>query len=214
VISLGALAMNEHLVFFDIDTQIDFMLPEGRLYVPGAEQIVPNLVTLMSYARDHGVPVISSADAHTPDDPEFGIWPPHCVAGTPGQRRIPETMFADAVVVSSRPGAFAASAKWPSQIIIEKAAYDTAANPHFDAVLRALGPRRAVVFGVATEFCVRADVLSLRERGFPVDLVTDAIRPITEEGGRKAIEEMTAAGARLVSTVDVCVAADQAVRQS
>jgi nicotinamidase/pyrazinamidase len=201
--------MTEQLVFFDIDTQVDFMLPHGKLYVPGAEQIVPNLVALMSYARDRGVPVISSADAHAPDDPEFAIWPPHCVAGTPGQRRIPETQFPDAIVVPSRAGAFTPPASWPPQIILEKPTYDTAANPNFDAVLRALGPRRVVVFGVATEYCVRADVLSLRERGFPVDLVVDAIKPITEEGGRKAIDEMTAAGARLVNTADVCAAAPQ-----
>ena len=205
--------MSEQLVFFDIDTQVDFMRPDGRLYVPGAEQIVPNLVKLMSFAREHGVPVISSADAHAPDDPEFAIWPPHCVIGTPGQQRIPETQFADAVVVPSQPGAFVPPAKWPSQIIIEKPTYDTADNPNFDAILRALGPRRAVVFGVATEYCVRADVLALRERGFPVDLVVDAIQPITEEGGRKAIEEMTAVGVRLVRTADVCAAARQEARR-
>ena len=205
--------MSEQLVFFDIDTQVDFMLPNGKLYVPGAEQLVPNLVKLMFFAREHGVPVISSADAHTPDDPEFAIWPPHCVAGTPGQRRIPETQFSEAVVVPSRPGAFVPPAKWPSQIIIEKPTYDTAANPNFDAILRALGPRRAVVFGVATEYCVRADVLALRERGFPVDLVVDAIQPIIEEGGRKAIEEMTAVGARLVNTADVCAAPRQEARR-
>jgi nicotinamidase/pyrazinamidase len=152
--------VSEPLVFFDIDTQVDFMLPHGRLYVPGAEQIVPNLVKLMSFAREHGIPVISSADAHTPDDPEFALWPPHCVIGTPGQRRIPETQFADATVVPNQPGAFVHPAKWPSQIILEKPTYDTADNPNFDAVLKALGPRRAVVFGVATEFCVRADVLA------------------------------------------------------
>ena len=205
--------MSEQLVFFDIDTQVDFMRPDGRLYVPGAEQIVPNLVKLMSFAREHGVPVISSADAHAPDDPEFAIWPPHCVIGTLGQRRIPETQFADAIVVPSQPGAFVPPAKWPSQIIIEKPTYDTADNPNFDAILRALGPPRAVVFGVATEYCVRADVLALRERGFPVDLVVDAIQPITEEGGRKAIEEMTAVGVRLVRTADVCATARQEARR-
>jgi nicotinamidase/pyrazinamidase len=192
------------LVFFDIDTQVDFMLPHGRLYVPGAEQIVPNLMKLMSFARGHGIPVISSADAHTPGDPEFALWPPHCVIGSPGQRRVPETQFADATVVPNQPGAFVPPAKWPSQIILEKPTYDTADNPNFDAVLKALGPRRAIVFGVATEFCVRADVLALRQRGFPVDLVLDAIKAITSEGGRKAIEEMTAAGARPVNTADVC----------
>ena len=199
-------AVDEPLVFFDIDTQVDFMLPNGRLYVPGAEEIIPNLVRLMAFARQQDIPVISSADAHTPDDPEFKIWPPHCVIGTPGQQRIPETQFPDAVVVPSRGGGFTPPARWAGQTIIEKPTYDTAANPNFDAILRSLGPRRCVVFGVATEFCVRADALALCERGFVTDLVVDAIKAITAEGGRKAIEEMRAVGVRSVKTADVCVA--------
>lgn len=196
--------MHELVAFFDVDTQVDFMLPHGSLYVPGAEQIIPNLVTLMDFARRHDIPVISSADAHTPNDSEFKIWPPHCVIGTPGQQRIPETQFPDAVVVPNRAGAFTPPARWPGQIIIEKPTYDTADNPNFDAILRSLGPRRCIVFGVATEYCVRADALALRERGFATELVVDAIRPITDEGGRKAIEEMRAVGVRLVKTADVC----------
>ena len=199
-------AVDEPLVFFDIDTQLDFMLPNGRLYVPGAEEIIPNLVRLMAFASQNDIPVISSADAHTPDDPEFKIWPPHCVIGTPGQQRIPETQSPDAVVVPSRAGAFTPPRRWTGQTIIEKPTYDTAANPNFDAILRSLGPRRCVVFGVATEYCVRADALALRDRGFATDLVVDAIKAITEEGGRKAIEEMRAVGVRLVKTANVCVA--------
>ncbi len=98
--------MQEPVAFFDVDTQIDFMLPHGNLYVPGAEKIIPNLVRLMAFAREHDIPVISSADAHTPDDPEFKIWPPHCVIGTPGQKRIPETQLPGAVVVPSHASAF------------------------------------------------------------------------------------------------------------
>ena len=196
--------MSESLVFIDVDTQMDFMDPAGRLYVPGAEQIVPNLVRLMTWARQHDIPVLSSADAHTPDDPEFKIWPPHCVMGSPGQTRIPETQFAGAVVIPSRPGAFTPPSRWTGQFIIEKPTYDTQDNPNFSAILGALGTRRAVAFGVATEFCVLADVLALRRHGFPVDLVVDAIKPITAEGGRKALAEMTAAGARMVMTDDVC----------
>jgi nicotinamidase/pyrazinamidase len=196
--------MNELLVFFDVDTQVDFMLPRGRLYVQGAEQLVPRLVRLMSWARAHQIAVISSADAHTPDDPEFKIWPPHCVIGSPGQRRIPETQWAGAVVIPNRPGAFTPPARWAGQFILEKSTYSSEGNPNFLGVLHALGPRRAVVFGVATEYCVRADALALRAHGYPVDLVTDAIKPITEEGGRKALKEMTAAGVRLVTTEEVC----------
>ena len=198
-------ATGEPLVFFDIDTQVDFMRPTGALYVPGAEQIVPNLQRLMAWARAHDVPVISSADAHQPDDPEFKIWPPHCVIGTPGQRRIPETQFLAPVVIPCRAAAFQPPARWVGQFIVEKPTYSVEDNPNFDAMLRALSARRAVVFGVATEYCVRAVTLALRRRDFAVDVVVDAIKPITEDGGRKALEEMAAAGVRTVTTGDVCM---------
>jgi nicotinamidase/pyrazinamidase len=196
--------MKAGLVFMNIDTQVDFMLPTGKLYVPRAEQIIPNLAKLMTWAREHDIPVLSTADAHSVDDPEFTQWPPHCVVGTAGQQHIPETYFPDAVIVPNRPGAFVPGATWPAQIIIEKPDYYSTTNPNFDIILKALGPRRFVVFGVATEYCVRADALALRQRGLTVDLVTDAIMPITEEGGQKAIEEMVASGVRPVMITDIC----------
>ena len=198
--------MKAEMIFVDVDTQVDFMLPTGKLYVPWAEQLIPNLAKLMTWAREHNIPVLSTADAHSLGDPEFAQWPPHCVVGTAGQQRIPETQFPDAVIVPNRPGAFVPGATWPSQIIIEKPDYYSTTNPNFDTILKALGPRRFVVFGVATEYCVQADALALRQRGLPVDLVTDAIKPITEEGGRKAIEEMAAAGVRPVTIAAICQA--------
>ena len=194
----------ESLFFFDVDTQVDFMCSTGRLYVPRAEQIVPNLQRLMNWARANDVPVISSADAHSPDDAEFKIWPPHCVVGTPGQQRIPETLFPAPVVIPCRPGGFEPPERWTGQFIVEKATYSAQDNPNFDAILHALDSRRAVVFGVATEFCVLASALALCWHGFPVDVVVDAVKPITEEGARKALEEMAAAGVRLVTTANVC----------
>jgi len=202
--------MGEPVVFLDIDTQVDFMLPTGSLYVPGAEGIVPNLKKLMVYARGQGIPVLSSADAHLPDDPSFAQWPPHCVIGKPGQQRIPETQFASPNVIPNRPGAFVGPGHWSGQTIIEKTEYEVSSNPNFEAVLASLraslGQPRFVVFGVATEYCVRGAALALRQRGLPVDLVKDAIKPITEEGGRKATDEMVSAGVRLVKTAEVCAA--------
>ena len=196
--------IREPLVFFDVDTQLDFMRARGSLYVPGAEQIVPNLQRLMDWARENDVPVISTADAHSPDDREFTIWPPHCVIGTPGQRRIPETLFPEPVVIPCRPGAFQPPARWVGQFIVEKPTYSAQDNPNFDAILRALGARRAVVFGVATEYCVHAVALALCRQSLKVDVVVDAIKPITAEGGRKALEEMAAGGVRAVTTAEVC----------
>jgi len=192
------------LVFLDVDTQVDFMLPSGRLYVPHAEEIIPNLAELMLWARARGIPVISSADTHAPDDPEFAQWPPHCVLGTPGQRRIPATLFPDAVVIENRLGAFQFPHEWVGQIIVEKSRYDFTTNLNFDAILACLGQPRFMVFGVATEYCVQSAVLALRKRDLPVALVWDAINPISEEGGKKAIGEMVAAGAQLVTTAEVC----------
>jgi nicotinamidase/pyrazinamidase len=205
--------MHEPLVFLDVDTQVDFMLPAGALYVPKAEEIIPNLEKLIGCAREHDIPVLSSADAHPPDDPSFAQWPPHCVIHTPGQRRIPETQFSSPTVVPNRPGAFKPPQKWSRQTIIEKTEYEVSSNPNFEAILSSLkasfGGFRLVVFGVATEYCVRGAALGLRQRGLPVDLVTDAIRPITEEGGRQATDEMLAAGVRLVKTEDVCASVAQ-----
>ena len=202
--------MNEPAVFLDIDTQVDFMVPTGSLYVPGAEGIIPNLKKLMVYAQEQGIPVLSSADAHLPDDPSFAQWPPHCVIGTPGQRRIRETQLASPDVIPNRPGAFVSPGRWSGQTVIEKTEYDVSTNPNFEAILTSLGGSlgqpRFVVFGVATEYCVRGAALALRERGLRVDLVTDAIRAITEEGGRKAVEEMRAAQVHLVKTAEVCAA--------
>jgi nicotinamidase/pyrazinamidase len=197
--------MSEPPVFLDVDTQVDFMLPTGSLYVSGAEEIVPNLARLFSYAAEQRIPIISSADAHPPDDPSFAQWPAHCVVGTPGQRRIPQTQLPSATVIPNRPGAFTSPKGWCGQAIVEKQEYDVSTNVNFDAILASLGRRRFVVFGVATEYCVLSSALALRKRDLSVDLVVDAIKAITEEGGRKATDEMLAAGVRLVKTADICI---------
>jgi nicotinamidase/pyrazinamidase len=158
----------------------------------------------MTCARENGVPVISSADAHTPDDPEFRTWPPHCVIGTAGQQRIPETMLPEPMVIPCRPGAFQPPEHPVGQYIVEKPTYSIQDNPNFDALLQALGARRAVVFGVATEFCVLADALAMRQRGIKVDVVVDAIKSITEDGGREALKKMETAGVRMMTTEEAC----------
>ena len=198
------LTQPDHVVFVDVDTQVDFMLPGGRLYVPHAEEIIPQLRELMLWAHAHKVPIISTSDAHAPDDPEFAEWPPHCVAGTPGQQHIPQTLFPDAVVIENSPDAFHLPHGWVGQIIVEKRVYDFSTNVNIEAILASLAQPQFVVFGVATEYCLRSSVLALRKRNLPVAVVRDAIKAIGEEEGRKAIEEMVAAGAQLVTTAEVC----------
>jgi nicotinamidase/pyrazinamidase len=87
---------------WEVDAQADFMLPEGRLYVSGAEKIIPNLNRLVEAARQGRAFLISSADAHEPDDPEFCEWPPHCLKGTPGAELLPEARAPHHLVIPNQ----------------------------------------------------------------------------------------------------------------
>ncbi len=192
--------------FFDVDTQFDFMSPKGALYVRGSRMIAGTVRRFVALAAERGIRVFSDTDAHVPDNPELKVFPPHCMVGTPGQRKIPGTLLADRVVVGLGPRLTPralADVLRHQQVIIEKQTYDPFDNPNTAPLLRASGARRFVVFGVATDYCVRAVVLGLRRLRYPVSLGTDAIRPVSVAGGERALEEMRRAGARFVAAADV-----------
>ena len=86
------------------------------------------------------------------------------------------------------------------QQIFPKATFDVFSNPAFAQRIQELAPQRAVVYGVATDFCVKAAALGLTKLVPEVVVTTDAIKPVTAEGGRAALEEMREAGCRLIST--------------
>jgi nicotinamidase/pyrazinamidase len=197
-------------VFFDIDTQNDFLLPVGALYVRGAEKLIPTFGRIYELAQQRKIPVISTADAHTDRDPEFAVWPPHCVAGTLGQSKIPGTLLAGAVRVPNCAPNCAAPLLLPDapQIIVEKQTVDMFQTVTLRHVLAARPAARYVVFGVVTEICVWYAVRGLREMGQAVDVVTDAIASLDANGkGRTALEEMAALGARFITFADLAAAA-------
>jgi nicotinamidase/pyrazinamidase len=180
-------------VLFDVDTQIDFMLPAGVLYVPGAEQIVDRIGLLNRL----GHVVISTMDAHAEDDPEFRKWPHHCVAGTLGQRKPSLTLLENRLVVPNAPRDFVIDSA--QQILLEKQTFDCFTNIHLAEILEKLGADRYVVYGVVTEICVRFAALGLLKTGRRVELVTDGVRSLTEEARANMIAEFTAAGGALTT---------------
>lgn len=180
-------------VYFDIDTQNDFMLPAGALYVPGAERILPAVAELNRKAAAEGIPVISTMDAHTENDPEFAHWPAHCVAGTYGQRKPSATLLEKRIVVPSTPSEI--SVRGYQQILLEKQALDCFTNPNLPRLLEQLGAEHCVVYGVVTEYCVRMAVLGLLNTGRKVEIETRAIQCLKQQDGERALEEMVRAGA-------------------
>ncbi|HEY6467266.1 MAG TPA: isochorismatase family protein, partial [Candidatus Acidoferrales bacterium] len=91
--------MPTRVVFWEVDVQKDFMLPAGKLYVPGAEKITPNIRRLVEAAEASGTLLISSACAHSENDPEFEVFPAHCIRGTDGAKLIPEGMAKNSQII-------------------------------------------------------------------------------------------------------------------
>ena len=193
------------LVFVDVDTQIDFMLPHGNLYVPGAEQIIPNLERVMTFAREHRAPVVSSVDAHSSDDIEFQQFPPHCVKGTMGQEKIPQALLPQQKVLPNELKEFPEGDQFSGfqQWILEKQTFDLFDNVNAAPLFGRLAAAQYIVFGVATEYCVKAAVLGLLRLGRPVWLLVDTVRPIDAARGLGALREMQEAGAKLLTVPEI-----------
>ena len=190
--------------FFDIDSQLDFLYPAGALYVPGAERIVPAIARLNRYAAEHGIPVISTADAHAEDDPEFRSWPPHCVAGATGQHKAEATLLERRVVIPNRECDPAIDGA--QQIIVEKQTVDVFAARNLGRLLERLEADRYVVYGVVTEICVQFAASGLLKTGKPVAVVTDAVKELSPEDSRRTLADLCARGAALATVSEVCAA--------
>ena len=207
--------LSRKVIFWDVDTQADFILPGGKLYVPGAEKLLRNLESLTDAARAGRVFLVSSGDAHTLEDPELRQWPPHCMRGTPGAAIVPETLTGKFFVVPNR-----ASAPLPAEIsryqqaIIEKQTLNVFDNPNTDSVLRRLteftdADAEFMVFGVVTELCVSFAAKGLLERGRRVAIVIDAIEALNPEDARRTLNELKSLGARLLTTRETLALLDQ-----
>lgn len=191
-------------LFWDVDTQVDFMNPGGKLYVPGAETIIPNLQRLNQWAASHRVLVVSTTDAHVPGDPEFRDYPPHCLAGTPGQQKVSGTVLPNRLLVPNRKTDLPAELGSYQQIIVEKQALDVFTNPNIESLLGRLGKEREVIlYGVVTEICVDLAARGLISRGYKVSVVEDAIRHLDESKGRRTLAEVRQRGGRLIRTEEV-----------
>jgi nicotinamidase/pyrazinamidase len=184
-------------VFFDVDTQLDFMYPAGALYVPGAEKIVEQIAALNRFAGAEGIPLVSTMDAHTENDPEFQAWPPHCVAGCLGQRKPEATLLFRRVVVPNTPSDVTIESG--QQILLEKQTFDCFTNVNLTRLLERFGAERYVVYGVVTEICVKLAAWGLLKTGKRVELVTDAVRSLNEAVAADMTDAFLAAGGVLTT---------------
>ena len=177
-------------ILWDVDTQVDFMLPEGKLYVPGAEETAPAMARLVAAAREAGIVHVASADDHELTDPEISAepdfrntYPPHCLRGTPGAEKVPETKQSDPLplsLVPFPPGLVPGLIEGRRELLLLKKSFDVFTNPNTEALLDALDPDEIVLFGVATDVCDDAAIRGLLRRGRRVRFVEDAARGLDD----------------------------------
>jgi nicotinamidase/pyrazinamidase len=199
----------ERTLFYDVDTQRDFMLAGGALHVPGSEKILPALKHLTDLARRRNIRRICSTDRHFPGDRELarngGRWPDHCMDGTPGQRKVEETTPANPHPIPAHAvdgSQLETAIRHNGELIIEKQDVDIVAG---NANARALLSRLAalydhiVVYGVYTDVCIDHAVNALLEHGRAPLVVIDAIHEIDPANAAAARERWRRRGVRTIT---------------
>ena len=205
-----AVLISPKTIYWEVDAQRDFMLPDGKLYVPGAEKIIPNINRLVEAVRQGRVFLISSADAHNPNDPELREWPPHCLKGDPGADLVAEASAPNQLIIPNEAKfAVPQNTSGYRQVILQKNTLDVFDNPKTEVLLNRFNSSGSpafdpdpefVVFGVATEYCVQRAAEGLLHRGRRVAIVTDAVRSIDPDKGRRVLANLHSSGARLITT--------------
>jgi nicotinamidase/pyrazinamidase len=191
-----------NVIFWEVDTQADFMLPGGKLYVPGAEHLLPNIRRLTDAARQGRVFLVSHGCFHAKNDPEFKTFPPHCIKGTAGSAYVPDALTEKVVSVPNEPtAALPSDLAQYQQILLEKQTLDIFESRHADELVKRLGKNAEfVVFGVVTEYCVRLAAKGLLKRGRRISVVEDAIETLNAEDGARTLAELQALGAKFITT--------------
>ena len=219
-------------VFFDVDTQNDFMNIDGKLYVDGAKEIKPNLKKLNDYANKNNILILGTADRHygtkawKDSEIELSKWggpfPNHCMEYTKGQSRIKETENDEATFIPNNfymhnffvqepkeaKNSILIFIKHYKSIIFEKQCYSVfpeikGGNNYINDFLKLAKIKEAIVYGVATDYCVKAAVLGLQKRKIQCYVVKDAIKGVDSKTTRAAIKEMKLAGAKFAITKDI-----------
>jgi nicotinamidase/pyrazinamidase len=178
-------------IFWNVDTQYDFMRNDesykGKLAIPGARTIEGNLARLTKLAEEKGIVVVNTADWHTNESEEISknpdfikTFPEHCMKYTKGAEFVLATNPKNPYVISWQQEGFDKNRVLTSRnLVLYKDKFDVfTGTPHAEEIVRLLKPKRAIVYGVATNVCVNCAVKGLLERKIQVYVPTDAIKEL------------------------------------
>ena len=213
------------ILFWDVDTQYDFMRSDGKLYVPDAEDIIPTLARITNYARENNILIWGSVDYHNPDDPEISdqpdfsdTFPLHCEKETPGQEKIDATRPLNPLWIDSQPQDKKALeekiSKHKGEVIFRKQRFDVFTNPNVIPALEILKPNEVYVYGVALDVCNAFAIEGfLKMKRFEISLITDATKPIHKERAESLLKKWQKAGVQLLNSETVLLSSKKRVNR-
>lgn len=197
-----------------VDIQADFTeLRNGSLAVPGTKSdYLDMVIRRTAILKGRSLPIIATRDYHPADHVSFYtshagaepftivrirerdqmMWPPHCVQGTPGAEILIPNYYVDSFIDKGRRTAFDSYSGFRD---------DGGAETRLNRVLKDLDVERLLVFGLATDYCVKATVLHGIEAGFEVALIESLCRGVAPESTAEALQEMRSAGAAIQADV-------------
>ena len=200
-------------LLWDVDTQVDFMRPDGKLPVPDAQDAVPAMARLVRWAEAEGVTHLATADDHELTDPELSAepdftttFPPHCLRGTPGAAKIPETEQRDPLPLSLTPyspGMLPELVRDRRELLVLKKTFSAFSNPNVEPLLELVAPDEVLLFGVATDVCNHAAVMGLLARNYDVAFVEDASQGLSPDFVAHSFDLWRAGGVRFTTSDEV-----------
>lgn len=170
-----------------VDMQKDFVYPDGRLYVPGSEKIIPSIRRILDKARAEGVKVVYTQDWHPEDSPEFKIWPKHCVRGSRGAEIVDELK------------------PQPSELIIKKETYDAFYKTELEERLREANVENLIVTGVVANICVLHTAGSAALRRFKILLPVDCTIALNDFDYRLTLRQVSFLYRGIITRSDLIV---------
>jgi len=199
------------IIFWDVDTQFDFMKPQGALYVPGAEEIIGKVGEVRRFALESGYSILSDVDWHRMDNPEISeqpdmktTFPPHCMAGTPGAERVGDLgdVPIDCVEIDEVDMAQLRKLIRKDQfhIVIRKQSLNVFDNPNTHKLVDLVHPEHVIVFGVALDCCVYYVLSELsKHKGVKLSLLTDATKGLHTRPDEEVYNELRQRGVEITT---------------
>ena len=198
-----------------VDIQRDFMeMSDGSLAVPGTgRDYIDRVIADTQRLKDAGLPILATQDWHPPGHVSFFtnhpgkkafdlitiqgrqqvVWPPHCVQGTEGAKLLLDERLIDAVVRKGTENLYDSYSGFQ-----DEGGHRTGLH----ALLQKRDISRTVIYGVATDYCVKATVLDALDLGYETTVITDLIRGVSPETTEQALDAMVRRGADRVDGIE------------